>query len=132
MAAPCASVGTCSRTASLLVTDVGGGAVIAPAMRWARRRLSYQESKPTTTGGRYGNRNRPQRNRLRSVSRRGDRPMIPRIVLLLCGAFALFLGGGSAAALAPPGVLEYEPSYHEGGTVVLQIASAVSANPNQA
>jgi hypothetical protein len=58
--------------------------------------------------------------------------MIPRIVLLLSGACALFLGGGSAAALAPPGVLEYEPSYYEGSTVVLQIPSATSANPNQA
>ena len=31
--------------------------------------------------------------------------MIPRILATLRGLFALFLGGGSAAALAPPGVL---------------------------
>ena len=36
--------------------------------------------------------------------------MIPRSLATLGGMFALFLGGGSAAALAPPGVLEYEPS----------------------
>ena len=58
--------------------------------------------------------------------------MIPRILATLGGMFALFLGGGSAAALAPPGVLEYEPSYYEGRTLVLQIPSATSANPNQA
>jgi hypothetical protein len=58
--------------------------------------------------------------------------MIPRILTTLGGIFALFLGSGSAAALAPPGVLEYEPSYYEGRTVVLQIPSATSANPNQA
>ena len=44
----------------------------------------------------------------------------------------LLLDGGSAAALAPPGVLEYEPSYHEGKTVILQIPSATSMNPSQA
>jgi hypothetical protein len=53
-------------------------------------------------------------------------------VVSLAGALVLLLGGGSAAALAPPGVLEYEPSYYEGKTVVLQIPSATSANPNQA
>ena len=58
--------------------------------------------------------------------------MIPRILVTLGGALALFLGGGSAAALAPPGVLEYEPSYYEGRTVVIQIPSATSANPTQA
>jgi hypothetical protein len=47
-------------------------------------------------------------------------------------ALVLLLGAGSAAALAPPGVLEYEPSYYEGRTVVIQIPSATSANPNQA
>ena len=47
-------------------------------------------------------------------------------------ALVLMLGVGSAAALAPPGVLEYEPSYYEGKTVILQIPSATSANPNQA
>src|SRR5215510_5134893 len=57
----------------------------------------------------------------------------PRFCLAtLSSALALLLGGGSAAALAPPGVLEYEPSYYEGRTVVLQIPSATSANPNQA
>src|SRR5262249_37908797 len=57
----------------------------------------------------------------------------PRFALVtLSSALALFLDGGSAAALAPPGVLEYEPSYYEGRTVVIQIASATSANPNQA
>jgi hypothetical protein len=58
--------------------------------------------------------------------------MIPRILVALGGTLALFLGGGSAAALAPPGVLEYEPSYYEGRTVIIQIPSAASANPNQA
>jgi hypothetical protein len=58
--------------------------------------------------------------------------MIPRILVTLGAALALFIGGGSAAALAPPGVLEYEPSYYEGKTVVIQIPSAASANPNQA
>lgn len=51
---------------------------------------------------------------------------------LLAAIAVLLIGGGSAAALAPPGTLEYEPSYYEGSTVVIQIASATSANPNQA
>jgi hypothetical protein len=50
----------------------------------------------------------------------------------LASALMLLMGGGSAAALTPPGVLEYEPSYHEGKTVILQIPSATSRNPNQA
>ena len=54
------------------------------------------------------------------------------LLFTLTGALALLVGGGSAAALAPPGVLEYEPSYYEGRTVVIQIPSATSANPNQA
>ena len=53
-------------------------------------------------------------------------------LIALAGALVLLPGGGSAAALAPPGVLEYEPSYHEGKTVILQIPSATSTNPNQA
>lgn len=57
----------------------------------------------------------------------------PRFCLVaLSSVLALLLDGGSAAALAPPGVLEYEPSYYEGRTVVIQIPSATSANPNQA
>ena len=57
----------------------------------------------------------------------------PRLGLVtLASAAALLLGGGSAAALALPGVLEYEPSYYEGRTVVIQIPSTTSANPNQA
>ena len=54
------------------------------------------------------------------------------LLFTLTGALALLVGGGSAAALAPPGVLEYEPSYYQGRTVVIQIPSATSANPNQA
>ncbi len=54
------------------------------------------------------------------------------MIALLLGATFLLLGGGTATALAPPGTLEYEPSYYEGQTVVLQIPSATSANPNQA
>src|SRR5262249_57552782 len=53
-------------------------------------------------------------------------------LVTLSSALALLVAGGSAAALAPPGVLEYEPSYYEGRTVVVQIPSATSANPNQA
>lgn len=53
-------------------------------------------------------------------------------LVLLSSVAALLAGGGSAAALAPPGTLEYEPSYYEGSTVVIQIPSATSANPNQA
>jgi hypothetical protein len=47
-------------------------------------------------------------------------------------AFVALLATGSAGALAPPGVLEYEPSYYEGNSVTLQIPSATSSNPNQA
>src|SRR5262245_13981188 len=54
------------------------------------------------------------------------------LALLSVTAASLIGGGSSAAALAPPGTLEYEPSYHEGATVVLQIPAATSANPNQA
>jgi hypothetical protein len=53
-------------------------------------------------------------------------------ILPFLGAALLALSGGPATALAPPGTLEYEPSYYEGQTVVLQIPSATSANPNQA
>ena len=53
------------------------------------------------------------------------------IRLIIATAF-LLLSGGPATALAPPGTLEYEPSYYEGQTVVLQIPSATSADPNQA
>lgn len=53
-------------------------------------------------------------------------------LVALSSSLALLLSGGSAAALAPPGVLEYEPSYYKGQTVVIQIPSAKSANPNQA
>ena len=42
------------------------------------------------------------------------------------------MGGGSAGALAPPGTLEYEPSYYEGTRVVIQIPSATSENRTQA
>ena len=42
---------------------------------------------------------------------------------LLSATVALLVAGGSAPALAPPGTLEYEPSYFEGTTVVLQIPS---------
>jgi len=59
------------------------------------------------------------------------RHLRPRLALL-SATVALLVGGGSAAALAPPGTLEYEPSYFEGTTVVLQIPSATSNNPNQA
>lgn len=45
---------------------------------------------------------------------------------------ALLLAGTPALALAPAGTLEYEPSYFEGGQVVIQIAGATSQNPNQA
>jgi hypothetical protein len=45
---------------------------------------------------------------------------------------ALFLAGTPALALAPPGTLEYEPSYFEGSPVVIQIPAATSHNPNQA
>lgn len=51
---------------------------------------------------------------------------------LIIGAAALLLTPGPATALAPPGTLEYEPSYYEGQAVVLQIPSATSADPNQA
>ncbi|MEV0291514.1 MULTISPECIES: hypothetical protein [unclassified Kribbella] len=54
------------------------------------------------------------------------------MVLLLLAVACLLLTGPSASALAPPGTLEYEPSYYEGETVVLQIPSATTANPNQA
>lgn len=53
------------------------------------------------------------------------------LIAMLLGATFL-LPGGTATALAPPGTLEYEPSYYEGQTVVLQIPSATSVNPNQA
>jgi hypothetical protein len=39
---------------------------------------------------------------------------------------------GPALALAPSGILEYEPSYFEGSQVVIQIPGATSENPNQA
>lgn len=42
------------------------------------------------------------------------------------------MAGTPALALAPPGTLEYEPSYFEGSPVVIQIPSATSDNPNQA
>lgn len=54
-----------------------------------------------------------------------------KVLPLLC-ATLLLLSGGPANALAPPGTLEYEPSYYEGQTVVLQIPAATSANPTQA
>ena len=51
---------------------------------------------------------------------------------LLSATVALLVGGGSAGALAPPGTLEYEPSYYEGTRVVIQIPSATSENRTQA
>lgn len=53
-------------------------------------------------------------------------------ISLILGAAFLLLSGGPSTALAPPGTLEYEPSYYQGQTVVLQIPSATSADPNQA
>jgi hypothetical protein len=41
-------------------------------------------------------------------------------------------GRGICGSAQPAWVLEYEPSYHEGKTVILQIPSATSTNPNQA
>jgi len=70
-------------------------------------------------------------------NRQGDpgkrRHRVPRFRLAaVAGVIAVLVRGGSAAALAPPGILEYEPSYYNGTTVVIQIPSATSANPNQA
>jgi hypothetical protein len=45
---------------------------------------------------------------------------------------ALVLVAAPALALAPPGTLEYEPSYFDGRQVVIQIPGATSQNPNQA
>jgi hypothetical protein len=44
----------------------------------------------------------------------------------------LLISVGPALALAPAGILEYEPSYFEGSQVVIQIPGAKSENPNQA
>jgi hypothetical protein len=44
----------------------------------------------------------------------------------------LLITVGPALALAPSGILEYEPSYFEGSQVVIQIPGAKSENPNQA
>ncbi len=45
---------------------------------------------------------------------------------------ALLVFVAPALALAPPGTLEYEPSYFDGNEVVIQIPSAKSHNPHQA
>jgi hypothetical protein len=40
--------------------------------------------------------------------------------------------GDRRRRLAPPGTLEYEPSYYGGRQVVIQLPAATSADPNQA
>jgi hypothetical protein len=48
-------------------------------------------------------------------------------------ALTAFIGyAAPVLALAPPGTLEYEPSYFEGDQVVIQIPAAKSSNPHQA
>jgi len=82
-------------------------------------------------GGRFCDSGPVVENRERDPDRR--RHSVPRFRLAaLSSVIAVLFGGGSAAALAPPGILEYEPSYYNGTTVVIQIPSATSANPNQA
>lgn len=55
----------------------------------------------------------------------------PRIAVAVA-VTALIVSAAPAQALAPPGTLEYEPSYFEGQEVVIQIPSAKSSNPHQA
>jgi hypothetical protein len=56
----------------------------------------------------------------------------PQLRLAFSAALTVLLVAAPALALAPAGTLEYEPSYFEGGQVVIQIPGAKSQNANQA